>query len=261
MNRSTSPTRSAGSTVSSSSWDTARASIISKEDAQPSADIRNIPSNSFYKRSSRIERELQNPTPTSPSTSNHNYSTFAKAPSTSRSKPRASSRTSSIASRAPTKAPRASARTPSRSNVGSEFARGSVGESWFRYNVCKRSYRRCKEEDNALSVVGKEIVELVTSDQCYNFRIGDQRKFVNRLIGRWNLFKAGKNTKIESWARNKLPKNMMEGKTRNPLKTLIAETGTEDASRKIERAVKATTRAVSFDGGFEAARRAMAQLG
>ena len=74
-----------------------------------------------------------------------------------------------------------------------------------------------------------------------------------------NLFKVGKNTKIESWVRNKMPKR--EGKTRNPLKMLIDDAATEDPTRTIERAMKAIIGAVYFDGGFEAARRVMAHLG
>lgn len=79
------------------------------------------------------------------------------------------------------------------------------------------------------------------------------------MVGRSNLFKVGKNTKIESWVRNKMPKQ--EGKTRNPFKLLVDDARTEDATRTIERAMQAVIGAVYFDGGFEAARRVMAQLG
>lgn len=79
------------------------------------------------------------------------------------------------------------------------------------------------------------------------------------MIGRSNLFKVGKNTKIESWVRNKLPKH--EGKTRNVFRLLVEDVKTEDATRTIERAMQAIIGAVYFDGGFEAARRVMAALG
>lgn len=52
-----------------------------------------------------------------------------------------------------------------------------------------------------------------------------------------------------------------EGKTRNPFKLLVDDARTEDATRTIERAMQAVIGAVYFDGGFEAARRVMAQLG
>ena len=78
------------------------------------------------------------------------------------------------------------------------------------------------------------------------------------MIGRSNLFKVGKNTKIESWVRNKMPKQ--EGKTRNPFRLLVDDARTEDATRTIERAMQAVIGAVYFDGGFETARRVMAQL-
>ena len=52
-----------------------------------------------------------------------------------------------------------------------------------------------------------------------------------------------------------------EGKTRNPFRLLVDDARTEDATRTIERAMQAVIGAVYFDGGFEAARRVMAQLG
>ncbi|KAK0115591.1 hypothetical protein ONS95_000136 [Cadophora gregata] len=122
-----------------------------------------------------------------------------------------------------------------------------------------KTYRQCEEGNKHLAQVGKKVLKLVILDQCYTFRINSQKRIVNDMIGRSNLFKVGKNTKIESWVRNKMPKQ--EGKTRNPFRLLVDDVRTEDATRTIERAMQAIIGAVYFDGGFEAARRVMAQLG
>ncbi|KAG4433972.1 hypothetical protein IFR05_010552 [Cadophora sp. M221] len=122
-----------------------------------------------------------------------------------------------------------------------------------------KTYRRCEEGNKHLAKVGKKVLKLVILDQCYTFRISKQKRIVNDMVGRGNLFKVGKNTKIESWVRNKMPKQ--EGKTKNPFRLLVDDAKTEDATKTIERAMQAIIGAVYFDGGFEAARRTMAQLG
>ncbi|KAL5314549.1 hypothetical protein ACEPPN_017189 [Leptodophora sp. 'Broadleaf-Isolate-01'] len=119
-----------------------------------------------------------------------------------------------------------------------------------------KTYRRCEEGNKHLAKVGKKVLKLVILDQCYTFRITNEKRIVNDMVGRGNLFKVGKNTKIESWVRNKMLKQ--EGKTRNPFRLLVDDARTEDATRTIERAMQAVIGAVYFDGGFEAARRTMA---
>ena len=89
-------------------------------------------------------------------------------------------------------------------------------------------------------------------------RIDEQSEIMDRKIGRRNLDRLGRATKIEKFIRPRQP--LPATKRKNILYLLKEDAHFEYPDRVIARGVKAIIGAVYFDGGYQAVRRTMVAL-
>ena len=81
---------------------------------------------------------------------------------------------------------------------------------------------------------------------------------LEKLVGRRNLAYVAWKSKIEKFVRRKKP--LRPTKRRNLFSLVKDDAVREDPSRTAARAIRAIIGAVYYDGGIQAARRAMAEL-
>ena len=122
------------------------------------------------------------------------------------------------------------------------------------------SVRHCVDGNKGLAKVGQAVMKLVMRDLCYALQVpeGDMDKIEERIIGRNNLDRVGKTSKIEQFVRPMA--HLPPTKRHNILHLLKDDARREDPIRTLERAMKAVIGAVYYDGGLEGARLVMGNL-
>ncbi|KAN0093650.1 Ribonuclease III domain containing protein [Hyaloscypha variabilis] len=128
-------------------------------------------------------------------------------------------------------------------------------------NCVGKSHRHFSNGNKGLANVGEMVMKLVLTDQCYLFKIpdGDASNILEKLIGRKNLAYVCWKSKIEKFVRRKKP--LRPTKRKNILFLMKDDASREDPSRTAARAMRAIVGAVYYDGGLQAARRVIAELG